>query len=108
MRISTLVILLLAGSFFTQAQTDAEKVRSTISKNDIEAHIYFLVSDELRGRATGSAEIDIAASYLANNLRRYGVKPAGDDGSYYQQVKFEKVSPPESIEMHMKNLKHLL
>jgi len=104
MRIFTLIVALLAGSFFTQAQTDAEKVRATISKNDIEAHIYFLASDELKGRATGSAEIDIAANYLANNLRRYGVKPAGDNGSYYQQVKFEKVSPPESIEMQMKNL----
>lgn len=104
MRISTLLILLFAGSFFVQAQTDAEKVRSTISKNDIEAHIFFLASDELKGRATGSPEIDIAASYLANNLRRYGVKPAGDDGSYYQQVDFEKVSPPESIELNMKDL----
>ncbi len=104
MRISTLVILLFAGSFFIQAQTDAEKVRSTISKTDIEAHIFFLASDELKGRATGSPEIDIAASYLANNLRRYGVKPAGDEGSYYQQVDFEKVNPPESIELTMKNL----
>ncbi len=104
MRNYTLVFLLMAGTFFIQAQSDADKVRATISKNDIEAHIYFLASDELRGRATGSAEIDIAASYLGNSLRRYGVKPAGDNGSYYQQVKFEKVSPPESIEMNMKSL----
>jgi hypothetical protein len=104
MRIYTLIALLIAGAFYAHAQTDAEKVRSTVSKNDIEAHIYFLASDELKGRATGSAEIDIAANYLANNLRRYGVKPGGEDGSYYQQVKFEKVSPPESIEFTMKNL----
>lgn len=104
MRFSTLFAVLLAGSFFAHAQTDAEKVRTTISKNDIEAHIYFLASDELKGRATGSPEIDIAASYLANHLRRYGVKPAGDDGSYYQQINFEKVSTPESIEMLMKKL----
>ena len=48
MRIPTLIILLMAGTFFVQAQTDAEKVRATISKNDIEAHIYFLASDELK------------------------------------------------------------
>ena len=104
MRVSTLFILLMAGSFFLRAQSDADKVRSTISKNDIQAHIFFLASDELKGRATGSPEIDIAASYLANNLRRYGVKPAGDNGSYYQQVTFEKVSPPKSVELQMKNL----
>lgn len=94
---SILCALLMAGTFTIQAQTDAAKVRSTVSKKDIEAHIFFLASDELKGRATGSAEIDIAASYLANNLRRYGVKPAGENNSYYQQVKFEKVSQPESI-----------
>ncbi len=97
MRSSTLLLFLFALTLGAYAQTDAEKVRSTISRNDIEAHIYFLASDELKGRATGSPEIDIAASYLANHLRRYGVKPAGDDNSYYQQVKFENVHVPESI-----------
>ncbi len=94
---TVLCALLFAGTLFAQAQTDAEKVRSTVSKNDIEAHIFFLASDELKGRATGSEEIDIAASYLANNLRRYGVKPAGENNSYYQQVKFEKLMQPESV-----------
>ena len=97
MRLTTLLILLFAFVLGTRAQSDAEKVRATISKNDIQAHIFFLASDELKGRATGSAEIDIAASYLANHLRRYGVKPAGDDNSYYQQVKFEKIHAPEAI-----------
>ena len=81
--------------------TSGCKTFSSIIK---ENRLFFLASDELKGRATGSPEIDIAASYLANNLRRYGVKPAGDKGSYYQQVRFEKVSPPESVELQMKNL----
>ncbi len=104
MRNSILFTLLLAVAFHTWAQTDADKVRSTVTQNDIEAHIYFLASDELRGRATGSPEIDIAASYLANHLRRYGVQPAGDDGTYYQQVAFEKVTPPETIEVKLESL----
>ena len=102
MRKLLLCAIFLSGAFLGQAQTDAEKVRSTVSKNDIEAHIFFLASDELKGRATGSEEIDIAANYLATNLRRYGVKPAGENNSYYQQVKFQKVSPPESIAWKLK------
>ena len=93
--IITVVSLCLALNAF--GQSDADLVRSTVTKNDIEAHIYFLASDELRGRATGSQEIDIAANYLANNLRRYGVEPAGDNGSYYQEVKFRERSTPASI-----------
>lgn len=90
----TLSLLLSTLSFI--AQTDAEKTKETVSKSDIEGHIYFLASDELRGRATGTQEIDIAASYLANTLRRYGVKPA-NNGSYYQNVELENTSAPDKL-----------
>ena len=92
MRNSFLCAIFLSGAFLGQAQTDAEKVRSTVSKNDIEAHIFFL----------GSDDIDIPANYQATNLRTYRVKPAGENNSYYQQVKFQKVSPPESIAWKLK------
>jgi peptidase M28-like protein len=87
--------------FSAKAQTDLDMVKSTVSKNDIQSHIYFLASDELRGRETGSPEIDIAAAYLANTLHRYGVKPAGDNDSFYQYVQMEKVSPPKQIFMKL-------
>lgn len=32
------------------AQTNVEKLRSTVFKKDIESHVYFLASDELKGR----------------------------------------------------------
>lgn len=86
------------------AQTDFDLVKSTVTKNDIKGHIYFLASDELRGRETGSPEIDIAASYLANSLRRYGVKPAGKNQSYYQNVALEKVSTPKQISLLINEL----
>ena len=95
--IITIVSLGLALNAF--GQSDADLVRSSVSKNDIEAHIYFLASDELRGRATGSHEIDIAASYLANQLRRYGVEPAGDNGTYYQEVTFQEKGPAETLNL---------
>jgi len=85
--------LLLLGlgilTFFPAcAQSDIEKTKSTVTKSDIEGHIYFLASDELRGRETGSQEADIAAAYIANSFRRYNVKPA-NNGSYYQNIKFQ-------------------
>ena len=86
------------------AQTDIEMVNSTVSINDIQSHIYFLASDELRGRETGSPEIDIAAAYLANTLHRYNVKPAGKDKSFYQHVQLEKVSSPKHISLKLNDL----
>ncbi|MDJ0645288.1 MAG: M28 family peptidase [Flavobacteriaceae bacterium] len=96
MKKTLLTLSLLVSTVSFVAQTDLEKTKSTISKNNIEGHIYFLASDELRGRQTGTPEIDIAASYLANTLRRYGVKPA-NNGSYYQGVELENISAPTKL-----------
>ena len=100
--LSILAIILVLIS--AKAQTEVDKVKSTVSKNDIEGHIYFLASDELRGRETGTPEIDIAASYLANTLRRYNVKPLGKNDSFYQNVLLEKVSPPTQLIIKLNDL----
>ena len=91
-----LPLILILSVLYINGQTDIEKTKATVSKNNIEGHIYFLASDELRGRETGTPEIDIAASYLANTLRRYGAKPA-NNGSYYQNVELENTSAPSKL-----------
>jgi hypothetical protein len=45
-----------------------------------------LSSDEFEGRATFSPGLDKAAAYISDELKRAGVKPAGDAGSYLQSV----------------------
>ena len=52
----------------------------------MKAHVMFLASDAMRGREAGSEEYDIAAQYVAAQFYAAGLKPAGDDGSYLQQV----------------------
>src|SRR5690606_25637018 len=93
-----LALLLALGCVFTlTAQTEIEKVSETISKSEIEGHIYFLADDLLKGRETGSPELKIAASYLANSFRGYGVKPNPKTGTYYQEVKLKRKFPPKDI-----------
>ena len=93
-----LALLLALGCIFTlTAQTEIEKVSETISKSEIEGHIYFLADDLLKGRETGSPELKIAASYLANSLRSYGVQPNPKTGTYYQEVKLKRKSPPKDV-----------
>ncbi|MCK0180375.1 M28 family peptidase [Flavobacteriaceae bacterium S0862] len=99
-----LVLLLTLASVFTlTGQTEIEKVTETVSKSDIEGHIYFLADDLLKGRETGTPELKIAASYLANAFRGYGVKPNPKTGTYYQEVNFKRVSPPEDVSMQVSN-----
>jgi len=52
----------------------------------IRAHVKYLASDELEGRGTGQRGGDLAADYIAAQFKSYGLKPAGDDGAYFQKV----------------------
>jgi hypothetical protein len=58
-----------------------------VSANSLRAHVSFLASDLLEGRATPSRGLDVAAEYIAAQFRRAGLEPAGDEG-YFQNAKF--------------------
>ncbi|WP_040251829.1 M20/M25/M40 family metallo-hydrolase [Psychroserpens mesophilus] len=47
----------------------------TITNTEVQDMVGFLASDELQGRMTGSDGIEVAAAYLENQLKSYGVKP---------------------------------
>ncbi len=58
---------------------DAERIR---------AHVRFLSDDLLEGRGTGTRGSELAANYIATQFALYGLKPAGDHGTYFQKVAF--------------------
>src|SRR5271169_633328 len=58
----------------------------TINPERIRAHVRFLAHDLLEGRGTGQRGGDIAAEYIGTQFALYGLKPAGDNGSYLQKV----------------------
>ena len=64
-----------------------------IRKENIEAHVRFLSHDLLEGRGTGARGGDIAAEYIATQFALYGLKPAGDNGTYMQKVPLVGVTP---------------
>ncbi len=59
---------------------------AAISKDALRAHDRFLASDLLEGRGPGTRGDDIAMEYIATQFASYGLKPAGDNGSYIQKV----------------------
>ena len=56
-----------------------------ISEKDIEEHIAFLASEELKGREAGTADEAKAANYIADLFRNSGLEPAGDDQTFFQE-----------------------
>lgn len=70
-----------------------------ITAKRLEAHLEFIASDLLEGRDTPSRGLDLAAMYIASQLKLWGVKPAGDDGTYFQRVPIRPpvVNLPQSV-----------
>jgi len=97
MKYLSFIAILIISTTTLFSQTEKELVESTITKSSIEGHIYFLADDLLKGRETGTVENKIAASYLANALRGYGVKPNPQTGTYYQEVYLKKTTPPRRL-----------
>ncbi|MEO8561197.1 MAG: M28 family peptidase [bacterium] len=76
----TVLALLVAAPLTLRAQS-----RPVITAAELDAHLRFLSSDLLEGRAPGTRGGRLAAEYIATELRAAGVEP-GVNGSYFQQV----------------------
>jgi hypothetical protein len=64
-----------------------EGAEASIAAGDLKEWLSYIASDELQGRAVFSAGLGLAAGYIADHLRQWGVTPAGDAGSYLQTVR---------------------
>ena len=81
---------LLAAGFAMAQSTD-------IAGERLRAHVKFLASDLLEGRGVGVRGGDLATEYIASQFALVGAKPAGDAGTYFQNLTLVGVEPqPES------------
>lgn len=53
------------------------------------AHIKYLASDEFKGRKSGTPEYRKAAEYVAAEMQKAGLKPGGENGTWFQEVPFK-------------------
>src|SRR3954463_15637082 len=60
---------------------------SAITPVDMKEWHSYIASDQLQGRQVYTEGLGLAASYIAEHLKAWGLKPAGDDGTYFQVVK---------------------
>ncbi|MBB6145427.1 Zn-dependent M28 family amino/carboxypeptidase [Silvibacterium bohemicum] len=64
----------------------AQQAAASIDAEKIRAHVRFLADDLLEGRGPGTRGGDLAAKYIAAQFAVDGLKPAGDNGTYFQKV----------------------
>jgi Zn-dependent M28 family amino/carboxypeptidase len=74
----------------------AEQAMASVDSEKIRAHVRFLAHDLLEGRGTGQRGGDIAAEYIGTQFALYGLKPAGDNGTYMQKVAMLGIATEDS------------
>lgn len=79
-----MIILLLAVSSCILPISGQKRGLKSIQTDELRAHMDFLASDELEGRSTGEAGLDVAARYLATQAELMNLETADEDGDYFQ------------------------
>ncbi|GAB5553039.1 MAG: M20/M25/M40 family metallo-hydrolase [Saprospiraceae bacterium] len=83
-------------------KAQVERINATIPRAEAESHLRFLAADELRGRNTGTIELNIAARYIAEQFRKSGLAPLGDDPTdYLQRVPLYSTNAPSVANVEM-------
>lgn len=109
--IKKLIFLCLFAGFVGNAlgQVSSEKMisgLSAIKEVDLKQDLYTLASDSMRGKRAGTLDELKAAAWMAEQARKAGLKPAGDNGSYFQffPLEREKVSKESTVSINKKRL----
>lgn len=79
----------------------AHRAEQTLTGTILHAHTAFLADDLLEGRAPGTRGAQLAAKYIAAEFARLGLEPAGNQGSYFQDVTLvgKKLNAPADLKV---------
>ncbi|MBT8427884.1 MAG: peptidase M28, partial [Erythrobacter sp.] len=82
----------LAAATLFLAVTPAAAQEMRAEASEVQAHVEFLADDLLEGRGSGQRGYDLAALYVASRYRALGLEPAGDNGTYLQDILYRRSS----------------
>src|SRR6266566_4598374 len=92
-----LLLAALPGLAAAQRQRPVARGAGSITIADVQRRIGIIADDSMLGRATPSPQLDAVAAYVAGEFQRFGLKPGGDSGTYFQHYPLEVLRfDPES------------
>jgi hypothetical protein len=68
------------------ATAPGRRAAEQITAAQLKDYLTFVASDLMEGRDTPSRGLDMTAQFIAMNLSRWGIRPAGDNGTYFQKI----------------------
>ena len=90
---NTVVVLALVAASAGAQQTTPVRVDTAA----MDAHLRFLASDLLEGRAPATRGGRLAAEYIAAQFQALGLEPAGANGTYFQPVALVGMTPQPTL-----------
>jgi len=87
--VAAYLVLPPSGSVPGVGAAERAAVRATADAAKAFAHVAFLASNDFKGRKSGSPEYRRAAEYVAGEMKKAGLKPGGDNGTWFQEVPFK-------------------
>ena len=88
-----LLTTLLASSLLAaEIPPPAGEALAEITETRFRSHVRFLGDDLLEGRGAGTRGYDLSAAWLAARFEELELEPAGDAGSWFQQVPFVRAT----------------
>ena len=88
-RIVLALTLVAAPALLAQKNPEKYAPRPTtgaITAADLMTRVYGFADDSMMGRQTGTVYHDKGTDYIARELKRLGLRPAGDSGTYFQRL----------------------
>lgn len=96
------IVLLVPSAALAQApiriSPQERQIAETIKADQLSNWLHFIASDAMAGRDTPSQGLDVTAEFLKMKLSRWGFKPAGDNGTFFQKMalRIESIDPADN------------
>ncbi|HEX3928969.1 MAG TPA: M28 family peptidase [Gemmatimonadales bacterium] len=75
------------------SEPDLHAAAALITPDKALQRLSVIADDSMGGRNTPSRGLELTAQYLAANYRRWGLKPLGDSGTWFQRYTVQRLRP---------------
>ncbi|MDB5111398.1 MAG: peptidase [Mucilaginibacter sp.] len=95
--IVSLVLVAQLGFSQVKLSPEVKQAMDKVSADQIKADITYLADDKLKGRAPGTEGYQMAVDYVVSRLKNLDVKPAGENNTWIQTVKFRRAFSNDAV-----------
>ena len=79
-----------SGTHELPLKHDPQATTANITPADLMTRLYIFADDSMMGRAAGTIYHDKATDYLAREVAKMGLRPGGDNGTFFQTIPLKR------------------